>query len=371
MKMKTLTPILSILTLIFFISCNKNAPKKNEPVKIKTDENYFINAGRVDTTQVGDIVLIGSASSVKFKASGDHCTIQLKNRSQAPYSFVSIEIDDIYIKRIKVEGNTFKSHKIDLKADKKFQTVAIYKATEAQTGDIIFGGVTSKKAYPITQKEKKKIEFIGNSITCGMGVDYEEIPCESGEWFDQHNAYFAYGPRIGRILDVDYMLSSSSGIGIYRNWDVDGPVMPDVYENRYLNTDTTKTWDFKKFSPDLVSICLGTNDLSDGDGVHPRLPFDPEAYTKKYIEFINTIYSHYPNVQIALLSSPMVEGEKSEILNTCLKNIKNHFDEVKVKKSIAIYSFNERLANGCSTHPNKNDHKLIAEKLVPFYKNLL
>ena len=369
--MRLFTPFLSILTMLFFISCKKNTQQKNDPITVKAKENYFIYSGRIDTTQNGDIVLIGSASSAKFKASGNHCTVELKNRSQAPHSFVSIEIDGEYIKRIKVEGNEFKPYKIELNTDKEFQTVAIYKATEAQNGDIIFGSVTSKKAYPIVQKERKKIEFIGNSITCGMGVDYEEIPCETGEWFDQHNAYFAYGPRIGRILDVDYMLSSSSGIGIYRNWDVDGPVMPDVYENRYLNTDSTQTWDFKKFSPDLVSICLGTNDLSDGDGIHPRLPFDSEAYTKKYIEFINTVYNHYPNIQIALLSSPMLEGEKAEILNKCLENIKSHFDDKKVEKSIAIYTFNERLANGCSTHPDMNDHELIAKKLAPFYKNLL
>src|SRR5690606_38403854 len=151
------------------------------------------------------------------------------------------------------------------------------------------------------------------------------------EGCDQHNAYFAYGPRVARALDIDYMLSSSSGIGIYRNWNSDGPTMPDVYENRYLNTDSIQKWNFKNFSPDLVSICLGTNDLSDGDGIHPRLPFNTEIFTSTYIEFINLVYNYYPNVQIALISSPMVQGEKTNVLNKCLENIKKHFDDKKVK----------------------------------------
>lgn len=375
LKMKPYSIIISvfIISIISITSCKQT--EKEEKSKtlsfFKANTEFVTTSGRVDTTQTGDIVLISSASSIKFNVLGDSCTVLLRNHNQVPHSFVSIEVDNKYMGRIKVQENEFRSYNIQLKKGRKNQIVTIYKATEAQTGNINFGGINAQELLPIPSKKRKKIEFIGNSITCGMGVDYKEIPCGTGLWFDQHNAYFAYGPRIGRALDVDYMLSASSGIGMYRNWDVDGPVMPDVYENRYLNTDSTKTWDFKKFTPDLVSICLGTNDLSDGDDVHPRLPFNTDKFTKKYIKFIDKVYSHYPNVQIALLSSPMLEGEKSKLLNSCLQNVKKYFDDEEVQKSIAIYFFDKRYPNGCSTHPDMNDHQLMAESLIPFYKNLL
>lgn len=370
--MKINSIVLPILFILFILSCKEvKVKEKNTIQSFKANNDHIIVSGRTDSTQTGDIILIGSASSVKFNVLGDSCAILLKNNHQASHSFVSIEVDNEYKERIKVEGNEYKAYNIQLNKEKDNQTVTIYKATEAQTGDVIFGGIMADSLLMIPSKERKKIEFIGNSITCGMGVDYKEIPCETGEWFDQHNAYFAYGSRVARALDVDFMLSSSSGIGVYRNWDVDGPTMPEVYKNRYLNTDSTKTWDFKKFTPDLVSICLGTNDLSDGDNIHPRLPFNAITFTEEYIKFINTIYAYYPNVQIALLSSPMVDGEKSEVLHTCLQNIKKHFEDGKVEKPIAIYYFEKTFPHGCSTHPDINDHELIAEKLIPFYKNIL
>lgn len=367
--MKVYLSLLSFILALFFLSCKKATNTNNDLVFLHTSENFFITSGRIDSTQTGDIVLIGSASSVTFKVSGDHCSIQLKNRGQHSHSYISVEIDGEYKGRVKVVGNEFKTYKIDLHKEKKSQIITIYKATEAQTGDIVFRGFTAPYVFAIKTKEKKKIEFIGNSITCGMGVDYEKIPCDTDVWFDQHNAYFAYGPRVGRALDIDYMLSSSSGIGIYRNWNLDGPTMPEVYENRYLNIDSTQKWDFKRFTPDVVSICLGTNDLSDGDNIHPRSPFNAEAFTKAYIKFIDIVYFHYPNTHIALISSPMLQEEKSGILHSCLKNIQKHFYERD--KPISLYLFNETFTHGCSGHPDAKDHDLIAEKLIPFYSNLL
>ena len=53
--------------------------------------------------------------------------------------------------------------------------------------------------------------------------------------------------------------------------------MPQVYENLYLNLDDSKKYDFS-IKPDIVNICLGTNDLSYGDGVKPRLLFNREKF---------------------------------------------------------------------------------------------
>lgn len=56
-----------------------------------------------------------------------------------------------------------------------------------------------------------------------------------------------------------YMLSSVSGIGVYRNWNSDGPTMPDVYKNTYLNTDTTKVWKFSSTARGFTRILIIKN----------------------------------------------------------------------------------------------------------------
>jgi len=181
----------------------------------------------------------------------------------------------------------------------------------------------------------------------------------------------SYGPRVARNFDIDFMLSSVSGIGVYRNWNdenIDEPIMPQVYENLYLNIDSTKPFSFSR-QPDIVSICLGTNDLSLGDGVKPRIPFDREKYVSNYITFIKTVYKHYPNTQMVLLNSPMIGGETNELLVSCLKEIQSHFETKN--KPIKLFEFSKTYNNGCSTHPSVEEHGEIAEELIPFFKDLL
>jgi lysophospholipase L1-like esterase len=55
---------------------------------------------------------------------------------------------------------------------------------------------------------------------------------------------------------------------------MDGPSMPQVYENIDFQINNPLKWDFKTYTPSIVSIALGTNDLSNGDGKSPRKSFD-------------------------------------------------------------------------------------------------
>jgi lysophospholipase L1-like esterase len=52
-------------------------------------------------------------------------------------------------------------------------------------------------------------------------------------------------------------------------------ILPDVYPYLYLRTSGAELFG-NDYQPDLVSICLGTNDLSNGDGKKDRLPFNKE-----------------------------------------------------------------------------------------------
>ena len=173
-------------------------------------------------------------------------------------------------------------------------------------------------------------------------------------------------------LNAQFMLSSVSGIGVYRNWNSLHPVMPDVYENLNLNTDSTKKWDFSRYIPDLVSICLGTNDFSAGDGQHERLPFDSARYVDSYISFIKTIYSHYPETQICLLTSPMVNGDNARLFERCVTAVADHFKIAQPgKKKIEVYFFKPMTPHGCDGHPDRADHKEMTDELVPFYKKVM
>lgn len=350
--------------LISLCSVAKDLPK---------EASLYQYSGRVENLKEGKVLLIGSASSVTFEFTDSECEVFLQSvDSYEHHNFVVFELDGVYLGRFIVEKGGVK--KIPIKTTNNFEVhrLTIYKATEAANGNVLFSG-TNAHLQKIETKKKKKVEFIGDSITCGFGNDSSLYLCGKGEWYDQHNAYMAYGPQLARSLDFDYVLSSVSGIGMYRNWNDEHEkeaIMPDVYANLYLNKNNSKPYNFA-FQPDLVSICLGTNDLSSGDGKKERLPFDENKYVNNYIDFIKSVYSHAPKTRVILLTSPMVTGEKNEILIRCLKRVIAAFSEDKKHKPIALFQFDSMNPNGCGYHPDMVDDGVMANQLLPSFKELL
>lgn len=341
--------------------------------QIRDINSTFLYSGRVENLADNKVNLIGPASSVTFNFEGNSCAISLQSiDSWEHHNYVSLELDGEYIGRLKIEKGGVQSFLITVSKKRETHRLTVYKATEASNGLVLFAGTTAKLCK-VSSENKKKIELIGDSITCGMGNDLSSIPCGAGEWFDQHNAYLAYGPVAARALNVDYVLSSISGIGMYRNWNdehKDEATIPDVYENLYLNKDNSKPYNFA-FQPDLVSICLGTNDLSDGDGKKDRLPFNEEKYVSNYIAFIKTVYKHAPRARIVLLNSPMVSGDRNVVLVRCLKKVIEAFEHDTQHKTIALFEFQSMKPNGCGFHPDIADDKIMADQLIPYFKKLL
>ncbi|MGC4129103.1 MAG: cellulase family glycosylhydrolase [Bergeyella sp.] len=336
-------------------------------------QKFFWN-GRVLQSFYNQGKLIGPGSSVEFRFEGNSVSFGLKNIPyQGYYNYVSIELDGKYIGRYKVDNNTLKNFTYEVSdTSKKIHSVKIYKATEAAMGEVFFDG-SGIDAVPFQPSVKKKIEFIGDSITCGFGNDESGLPCGQGQWFDQHNAYFSYAAILSRNLDVDFLLSSVSGYGMYRNWNtekLEENILPDVYNSLFLRTSEAERFG-SDYQPDIVSICLGTNDFSDGDGKKERLPFNPSKYIGNYIEFVQIIQKKYSNAQIVLLNSPMVNGEKNKKFTAYLNEVKNFFKNDTKHKPVRIFEFKEMSPKGCGYHPSKEDDQIMADEMYDFYKNLL
>jgi hypothetical protein len=334
----------------------------------------FLYQGRIEKLTGNTVALIGTASSVSFNFTGNECSISLQSiDSWEHHNYVSLVMDGKYIGKLRIEKGAAQSFPVKITSNKKEHTLEIYKTTEAHSGGILFAGTTAKLTS-ITAKKKKKIEFIGDSITCGAASDPSDVPCDKGEYFDHHNGYYAYGPVLSRAIGADYLMSSVSGIGMYRNWNdenKDEGIMPDVYPNLYLTKDNSKPkYDFA-FQPDIISIALGTNDFSGGDGKKERLPFNPEKYVSNYINFIKMLYQHNPNAQIVITNSPMINGERAIVFEDCLNKVKSAFAEDKTHKPIVIFKFKSMTPKGCSGHPDVVDHKVLADEYATFLKKLL
>lgn len=148
--------------------------------------------------------------------------------------------------------------------------------------------------------------------------------------------------------------------------------MQQVYDKTDLQVNSKRQWDFSKYSPKIVSIALGTNDMSSGDGKTPRTPFDSARFVNNYIEFVQFVKQKYPAAQIVFLNSPMVSGERNVLLENCLKTIKLKIDGLHPSdKAVALFFFKPMKARGCGGHPSVEDHAILADEMLPFLKNLL
>jgi hypothetical protein len=327
--------------------------------------------GRFSFNEQHKLELISSAVHFGFRFKGNTCAIYASLKNVKDHNYIQYELDGVYQKRIRVNGNS--SDPIVIKAEGSGEhSVWIYKATEAHTGAVLISKVAADQVTALSNSKAPLIEFIGNSITCGAAADTSDVPCGTGDYHDHHNAYMAYGPRVARELKANYILSSVSGIGIYRTWNMDGPSMPQVYENIDFQINNPNKWNFKTYSPKIVSIALGTNDLSTGDGKTERKPFDEGLFVSNYVKFVKLVKSKYPKAQIALLSSPMVKGNLRDVLQKCLSTIKTQIDVAYPSdKPVQTFFFLPMDANGCSGHPSVEDHLILAKELQPFFQKLI
>ena len=367
--MKLTYSFLSISFCCFCLSCasSKNIADKTDTLPATALQPF----GRYVLNQAQSLELVSSAVHFGFSFTGPECQIFASIPNTNGHNYLQYELDGVYQQRIKITGKT--SDPIIIKAPTAGKhTVWIYKATEAHTGPVLIQKVVGQKIKFLQKPQAPVIEFIGNSITCGAAADPSEVPCGTGQYHDQHNAYMAYGPRVARALKTEFVLSSVSGIGVYRNWNSNGPTMPQVYEKVDFQENNAQQWNFSRFMPQVVSIALGTNDFSRGDGKKQRLPFDSAEYVNSYIKFVQLVKNKYPKAQIALLSSPMIQGKNRETLQNCITAVKGKIDALHPgDKPVALYFFRPMQARGCSGHPNVEDHAIMAEELVPFFQKLL
>jgi hypothetical protein len=354
---------------IFGLSCSssKNIIKETNYLPATALQPF----GRFLINDQQNLELISSAVHFGFSFQGKECQVYATLNNPNGHNYLQYELDGVYQKRIRIDGNSSAPIIITALTEGK-HTIWMYKATEAHTGAIFIQRIAGQNLRIIPNSSASLIEFIGNSITCGAAADPSEVPCGKGEYHDQHNAYYAYGPRVARMLSTNFILTSVSGIGIYRNWNSDGPTMPQVYEKADFQNSGTRFWNFNTYNPQIVSIALGTNDFSNGDGKRQRLPFDSGAFVSAYIKFVQAVKSKYPDAQIALLSSPMASGSNRLLLQNCLLAVKQNIDEAYSSgKPIALHFFKLMQARGCSGHPNVEDHAILASELEPFFKKLL
>lgn len=270
--------------------------------------------------------------------------------------------------------------------EKEEDTYLLYEGTEAKETKIrlvkysedAFGRVGVKSLIlegsepKPTAKKKRKLEFIGDSITCGYGNE--------GVWMvdvfntTQENPWEAYAATTSRALEADYHLISWSGIGIISNYTEeevpnDPWLMPPMYPYADKATDMALgkeplVWDNTSFVPDCIIINLGTNDHSYCKGITERV----ETFGREYHQFVKKVRSLNPNSKILCTLGAMGQDLCAEIERQV------NLLTAEGVEDIYYMAFDVQLEEdgiGSDWHPTIITHKKMAKKLEGKLKDIL
>jgi hypothetical protein len=323
----------------------------------QADHPYFRYAGRIDLSDVKAPRFWAAGVYIEARFSGTFCEVEVRDEVLwgTSHNYLEVSIDGKAPIRIKLTDKVNHITVADNLADKE-HTVVIMKGTEALIGYLDFIGLRCKKLLPLKNKSAHKIEFIGDSITSGMANYTKEIPCDSGVWYDQHSAWYSYGAITARALNAEYHITSESGIGLIHSCCNKKLIMPQIYDNVSISMDSI-AWDFSRFQPEVVTVCLGQN-----DGIQ-----DSVRFTDAYVKFIQSLRKHYPKAKLVCLTSPMADDNLRATLTRYIQGVIKHC-HAGGEKNVSAYFFTRQYRNGCGSHPDVEDDKLIADELTTWLR---
>ena len=224
----------------------------------------------------------------------------------------------------------------------------------------------------------RKIEFIGNSITCGYGN--EGLKKEEGFDYATENHYYSYASIVARNLQAQHWVVARSGIGAYRNYD--GPKtgnpdsnMPVQYEYtgyawkpelRKEPTFLQEKWDFNRYQPDVVCINLGTNDLSTPN-------YDLSLLKQGYQKLLKMVRQHNPKAKIVFLTGSMLYHQELQLAKQLLDAVTAEAQKAGDKE---VYRFDMAPINGNEFygndwHPNIYQDEKMAGELTAYLRKLM
>ncbi len=352
----------SYAILLLLLAFNLSFAFKNKGTFYNAADPKIQYVGRVDFTYPLKPKMWASGAYVMIKFSGTFCELDINDEViyGTVHNYLEIKVDNQPSYRIQIKN---KENKIELAKglSKGEHTIIICKNTEFENGYVQIIGFNCEKLLPPPAKQKRKIEFIGDSITCGFGSDESVLKCgdKNAQWYDQHNAYMAYGPTTARALNAQYHLSAVSGIGLIHSCCDKQILMPQVFDKVNMAKNELK-WDFKKYQPDVVTVCLGQN-----DGVQ-----DSTEFCKAYVQFAQTLRGYYPKAKLVFLSSPMADKTLKTALVKYIKAVEAELVK-KGDRNVGSYFFTKQSIKGCGSHPSLAEQKEIASELTAYLKKTM
>jgi len=353
--MRSLLFLIFVYLVIAQNNCNRPPRGVGSPfaANVPADNPCISYVGR---TAVSSGVVSFDWSGVEFSLEFEGTSISLifSGGNQNEYD---ITIDGKALPTLTITSGNLTPYPIAFGLTDTTHTLTVAKRTEAFFGVQALHTIvldTGKWLQPSTPLPTRKLEFIGDSITCGYG-DEGTFPCSFSA--QTENNLKGYSGLVGDHFKAQISVECWSGKGLVRNYgdkNITSPdPLPSYYNKTLASIDNSPEWEFK-WIPNGVVINLGTNDYS-------TQPFPPQTvFIPAYLDFIKYIRMHYgQDVQLFLVCGPMTGSPCCDYVQQVVTQAQPNVHYVNLQGILTQSDL------GCDYHPNVSGHSKMANITIP------
>lgn len=319
---------------------------------------FTFTGDTLDITVIGDSTASGSNASSQARIgifiNGERVVDEMINEAEKTISV------------IKDNGGKATSVKI-VKLSESANSVCGIKLPTLADGEKI-------EAVP---EKARRIEFIGDSITCGYGVDDEVKEHHFSTETEDFTKTYAY--KAAEKLDAEYSVFAASGYGIISGYSgngkkVEGQTIPQFYNKLGFSYQSIKgetqpqniDYNFT-FQPDVILINLGTND--DTYVGKERTERTPE-YRQGYVAFLKQIREKNPDSTI-ICSLGIMGGSLFKAIEDAVAEYTAETNDT----NIHTLKFDQQNMDvdgiAADWHPSEKTHEKASDKLVDKVKEIM
>ena len=358
-----------LFSLFFFCIQHSNAEEFISPQH--EDISYH---GRFEFRDINTVTFAWPGSCIEFNLEAQHLVFKLSQFSVSDTNhygsknyYYLLDNDEAPIKFWC--GSIDSTYRFELPASQSSHNLRIYKLTESHVGIGAFHGLLLNEGHHLIERKKvhqTKIEFIGNSITCGYGNEGDNQHCDFSP--QTENNYLSYAAIAAREIDYDPSFIAWSGKGVLRNYDMDSiHTLPSIFNRTIALED--KEWSFEKHeAPEIVVINLGTNDYAHQNP-------DSVKFQQAYSQLIFQVRYYYPDAKIVCLIGPMMsEGwpKNHHVLSSFSNTLTSLLQQLRTIGVANLYSFEMKAQGdygyGCDWHPSVKQHAINGLELAAFLR---
>ncbi len=284
-----------------------------------------------------------------FNFYGSSVIVAMGGYDGAVTTYVKITVDDVVYKfpirggdeRLIIDSLPLTRHK-----------VCVYRITEGEPLQLFKSITISGDGCKFLSREKaksRKIEFVGDSLTCGYGVLGQKTNPSFVTYEEDSTQTYAF--FTAKAFSADVRTECLSGKGFYCNCNGS---TEDVRAGEFFKQSSPRgeEYDHSQWEPDILVVNIGTNDMWGGASA--------DLYMPKLGEFYSFARKVYPNAHILFLSGFMGEFFAHEIRDFVREQSETD-EKLHFMLLESIYGKDHEIGGG--GHPNINAHIRIYRAL--------